>query len=83
MSAWLVAATALVGLLIACGAVAALADPVSAVVALEVGGIVATTALLVLAEGTHRQSFVDLALIAGLLIVPGGLVFVRLMERRP
>jgi multisubunit Na+/H+ antiporter MnhF subunit len=54
----------------------------SAVVALEVAGIVATTTLLLLAEGTHRQSFVDLALVAGLLTVPGGLVFVRLLERR-
>jgi multisubunit Na+/H+ antiporter MnhF subunit len=79
---WLVAATVLVGLLIVCGAVAALTDTMSGVVALEVAGVVATTTLLLLAEGTHRQSFVDLALVAGLLIVPGALVFVRLMERR-
>jgi multisubunit Na+/H+ antiporter MnhF subunit len=82
MNEWLVAATVLVGLLIACGAVAALADPVSGVIALEVAGIVATTTLLLLSEGTHRQSFVDLALVLGFLIIPGGLVFVRLMERR-
>lgn len=82
MNAWLVAATVLVGLLIVCGAVAALADLMSGVVALEVAGVVATTALLVLAEGTHRQSFVDLALVGGLLTLPGGLVFVRLLERR-
>jgi multisubunit Na+/H+ antiporter MnhF subunit len=79
---WLIAATVLVGLLIACGAVAALVDVMSGVAALEVAGVVATTTLLVLAEGTHRQSFVDLALVAGLLTLPGGLVFARLMERR-
>lgn len=82
MNEWLVAATVLVGVLIGCGAVAALADAVSGVIALEVAGIVATTVLLLLAEGTHRQSFVDLALVSGLLTIPGGLVFVRLMERR-
>jgi multisubunit Na+/H+ antiporter MnhF subunit len=82
MNEWLIAATVLIGLLIVCGAVATFADAVSAVIALEVAGIVATTTLLLLAEGMHRQSFVDLALIAGLLIVPGGLVFVRLMERQ-
>jgi multisubunit Na+/H+ antiporter MnhF subunit len=79
---WLVCATVLVGALIACGAVAALVDAVSGVIALEVAGIVATTVLLLLAEGTHRQSFVDLALVFGFLAIPGGLVFVRLMERR-
>lgn len=82
MNEWLVCATVLVGLLIACGAVAALVDPISGVIALEVAGIVATTALLLMAEGTHRQSFVDLALVLGFLTVPGGLLFVRLMERR-
>jgi multisubunit Na+/H+ antiporter MnhF subunit len=79
---WLVAATVLVGLLIVCGAVAALADLMSGVVALEIAGVVSTTALLLLAEGTHRQSFVDLALVAAVLSVPGALVFVRLLERR-
>jgi multisubunit Na+/H+ antiporter MnhF subunit len=79
---WLVAATVLVGLLIVCGAVAALTDVMSGIAALEVAGVVATTALLLLAEGTHRQSFVDLALVSGLLVVPGGLVFARLLERR-
>jgi multisubunit Na+/H+ antiporter MnhF subunit len=82
MNEWLVAATVLVGLLIVCGGVAAIADVMSGVIALEVSGVVATTALLLLAEGTHRQSFVDLALVAGLLTLPGGLVFVRLLERR-
>jgi multisubunit Na+/H+ antiporter MnhF subunit len=82
MNEWLVAATVMVALLMVCGAVAALTDVMSAVAALEVAGVVATTALLLLAEGTHRESFVDLALVAGLLIVPGGLVFARLLERR-
>lgn len=82
MNHWLVATVVLLGLLIACGAVATFADVVSAVIALEVAGVVTTTALLTLAAGTHRQSFVDLALICGLLTVPGALMFVRMLERR-
>jgi multisubunit Na+/H+ antiporter MnhF subunit len=36
----------------------------------------------VLAEAMHRQSFVDLALVAAMLSLPGALIFVRLLERR-
>jgi multisubunit Na+/H+ antiporter MnhF subunit len=82
MNAWLVAAAVLIVALAACGAVAVFADPMSGVVALEVAGVVAITALLALAEGMHRQSFVDLALVAAVLAFPGALVFVRLLERR-
>jgi multisubunit Na+/H+ antiporter MnhF subunit len=82
MNEWLVAATVLLVLLIVCGAVATLADLMSGVIALEVAGVVATTAFLALAEGTHQQSFVDIALVSGLLTVPGSLVFVRMLERR-
>lgn len=82
MNEWLVATIVLIGLLIACGAVATFADVVSGVIALEVAGVVATTALLALAEGAHRQSFVDLALVSALLTIPGALVFVRMLERR-
>ena len=82
MNAWLVAALVLITLLVVCGAVAALSDPLSALVALEVAGVLAITAVLVLAEAMRRQSFVDLALVAAVLSLPGALMFVRLLERR-
>jgi multisubunit Na+/H+ antiporter MnhF subunit len=82
MNAWLVAALALIVLLTVCGAVAALTDPLSGLIALEVAGVLAITALLVLAEAMQRQSFVDLALVAAVLSLPGALMFVRLLERR-
>jgi multisubunit Na+/H+ antiporter MnhF subunit len=82
MNQWLVAALILVVALGVCGAAALLYDQVTAVIALEVGGVVAVSALLVLAEAMHRQSFVDLALVAAMLSLPGALIFVRLLERR-
>jgi multisubunit Na+/H+ antiporter MnhF subunit len=82
MNQWLVAALALVVGLGLCTAAALFADLVTAVIALEVGGVVAVTTLLVLAEAMHRQSFVDLALVAVVLALPGALIFVRLLERR-
>jgi multisubunit Na+/H+ antiporter MnhF subunit len=82
MNQWLVAALVLVVALGLCGAAALAFDLVSAVIALEVGGVVAVSTLLVLAEGMHRQSFVDLALVAAVLALPGALIFIRLLERR-
>jgi multisubunit Na+/H+ antiporter MnhF subunit len=82
MNQWLVAALVLVVALGVCGAGAVLFDLVSAVIALEVAGVVAVSTLLVLAEAMHRQSFVDLALVAAVLALPGALIFVRLLERR-
>jgi multisubunit Na+/H+ antiporter MnhF subunit len=72
----------LIVLLVICGAVAALSDPLSALVALETAGVLAVTTLLVLAEAFRRESFVDLALVAAFLSLPGALMFVRLLERR-
>jgi multisubunit Na+/H+ antiporter MnhF subunit len=82
MNEWLVAALVLIVLLVVCGAVAALTDLLSGLIALELSGVVAITALLVLAEAMRRESFVDLALVATFLSLPGALMFVRLLERR-
>jgi multicomponent Na+:H+ antiporter subunit F len=82
MNEWLVAALVLIVLLVVCGAVAALTDLLSGLIALEVAGVVAITTLLVLAEAMRRESFVDLALVAGFLSLPGALMFVRVLERR-
>jgi multisubunit Na+/H+ antiporter MnhF subunit len=82
MNQWLLAALILVVALGVCTAAALAFDLVTAVIALEVGGVVAVTTLLVLAEAMHRQSFVDLALVTAVLALPGALIFVRLLERR-
>jgi multisubunit Na+/H+ antiporter MnhF subunit len=82
VNAWLIAALALLPALLACGLACALLDTLSALAALELAGTLATAELMLLAEGTHRQPFVDLAVTAALMSVAGALAFVRLMERR-
>jgi multisubunit Na+/H+ antiporter MnhF subunit len=47
---------------------------------MELAGTLIATALMLLAEGFHRQPFVDLALLLALLSIVGGMVFARLME---
>lgn len=81
MNAWLIGALALVPALLACGAACALLDAFGALVALELAGVLATAELMLLAEGTHRQPFADLALVLAFMSVIGSLTFVRLMER--
>jgi multisubunit Na+/H+ antiporter MnhF subunit len=82
MNAWLIAASVLFGALIACGGVCVFSDLVSGLVALEVAGVVAATLLMLLAEGLHRQPFIDLALVLAVLSLAGSLLFVRMLERR-
>jgi multicomponent Na+:H+ antiporter subunit F len=52
-----------------------------ALVALELAGTITTLVLLVIAQGTHRQPFFDLALVSALLSFGGGLAFARFLER--
>jgi multisubunit Na+/H+ antiporter MnhF subunit len=61
-------------------AVCVFASPAAALAALEVASTLATTALIVLSEGFHRQPFVDLAVVLAVLSVVGSLAFARLME---
>jgi multisubunit Na+/H+ antiporter MnhF subunit len=78
---WEIAATLLGVALIPCGALALLSDPPSGLVALEVAGVLLTTILVLLAEGFHRQPFIDLAVVFAPMSLVGSLVFARLMER--
>jgi multisubunit Na+/H+ antiporter MnhF subunit len=50
-------------------------------VALEIAAVLATTILMLLSEGFHRQSFIDLAVVLAPLGLIGSLTFARLMER--
>jgi multisubunit Na+/H+ antiporter MnhF subunit len=81
MNAWLVAATILVSGLLPCLWVAMRASIVGALAALELASTITTLTLLLIAQGLHRDPFVDLALVSAVLSFAGALTFVRFLER--
>lgn len=81
MNEWEIAATVLALALIPCLAVCVLAPPPHGLAALEVAGVLATTILMLLSEGFHRQPFIDLAVVLAPLSLVGSLTFARVMER--
>jgi multisubunit Na+/H+ antiporter MnhF subunit len=81
MNEWEVAAAVLGFALIPCLVVCFLAPARDGLVALQVGSVLLTTILMLLAEGFHRQSFIDLAVIFAPMSLVGSLLFARLMER--
>jgi multicomponent Na+:H+ antiporter subunit F len=82
MNEWQIAAAVLGVALIPCTVVALLAAPTSGLAAVELGTVVLTTILMLLAEGLHRQPFIDLAVVFAPMSVVGSLMFARLMERQ-
>jgi multisubunit Na+/H+ antiporter MnhF subunit len=80
MNEWEIAATVLTAAIVPCVGVCVFASAASALAALEVASTLATTALIALAEGYHRQPFLDLAVILAVLSVVGSLAFARIME---
>jgi multisubunit Na+/H+ antiporter MnhF subunit len=80
MNEWELAAAALGVAILLCLVVCVLASAPEALVAFELAGVLTTTALMLLAEGLHRQPFIDLALVLALLSLIGSLAFARLME---
>jgi multisubunit Na+/H+ antiporter MnhF subunit len=81
VNVWLIAAIALLPALLACGLACALFGVLDALAALELMGVLSTVELMLLAEGTHRQPFIDLALVLAVMSLIGGLAFARLLER--
>jgi multisubunit Na+/H+ antiporter MnhF subunit len=81
MNAFEIGAAVVGVLLFPCLGVCVFGSAVSALVAFELAGTLLSTALMLLAEGFHRQPFVDLALCFALLSMLGALAFARLMER--
>jgi multicomponent Na+:H+ antiporter subunit F len=57
------------------------ASPPDGLVALNVGGSIATLVLLLIAEGTGREPFFDLAVVSAVLSFAGGLAYARFLER--
>ncbi len=83
MNVWLVTALALLPALLACGVVCFLSAALSGLVALELASTISVVELMLLSEGTHRQPFIDLALVLAVLGFVGSLAFARLMEHGP
>ena len=81
MNEWVIAATVLGFALLPCVALCLLAPPEHGLVALEIAGVLATTILVLLSEGFHRQPFIDLAVVLAPMSLVGSLTFARLMER--
>lgn len=80
MNEWLLAAAISLPALGACLWVCARREMMHALVGLELASTLTAAALILLSEGTHRQPFVDLALIFALLALIGSIAFVRLLE---
>ena len=81
MTGWLVAATALLVLVLAVGVFASTGSPMRRVIALELGGVLVTLALILLAQGFDRDVYFDLAVVLGAMTFATSLVFVRFLER--
>lgn len=82
MNEWLIAAVVLVAALVVLLPLPSLFEPIDGVIVLQVGGSILTAVLLLLAQGTHRQPFADLALVFAALSFVSCLAFARLLERR-
>lgn len=81
MNVWLIAALVLLVGFVPCLVVLWRAPVADALVALNLGGTLATLEIALLAEGFGRPELFDLALVLALLSFAGGLVFARFLER--
>lgn len=82
MNVWLVAATVLLLGLVPCAWVLLRAGIEDALVAVELAATLVTVVLLLLAEGFHRSSYFELALVLAALSFVGSLLFVRFLGDR-
>lgn len=80
MNAWLIGALALLPALLACGLTCVLHPALHGLVALELAGSLTVTEMMLIAEGTGRQPFIDLALVLAVMSFVGSLTFARLVE---
>ncbi len=82
MNEWVIAALVLIaGGLVPLGVVSCFSDVIEGVVALNLAGVIATLVLALLAEGFHRQPFIDMAVVLAFASVAGSLTFLRFLER--
>lgn len=81
MSTYLIAASVMLAALAPLIVFSVRASPPDGLVALNVGGDLATLVLLLLAAGTNREPFFDLAVVSAVLSFAGSLAYARFMER--
>jgi multicomponent Na+:H+ antiporter subunit F len=81
MTGWLVAAAVLLVAVLAVGIVASHGPLVRRVIALELGGVLVTLALVLLAQGFDRDVYYDLAVVLAAMTFAASLVFVHFLER--
>lgn len=81
MSAYLLAATAMLVVAAPCGLLLLRGRLMAAVVALQVLSSVTVMVLALVAEGLGRSGEFELPLLMALLLFGGGMVFVRALER--
>lgn len=81
MNEWEIASAVLGFALIPCVLVCLLRPPPHGLVALETAGVLVSTIMMLLAEGFHRQPFIDLAVVVAPMSLVGSLAFARVMER--
>jgi multisubunit Na+/H+ antiporter MnhF subunit len=79
VNGWLWTATVLAAALVPLAVVAALSPPLTGLVAVELAGVDAALALLLLAEGTKSQSFASLALVLAAVSFAGSIAFIRFL----
>jgi multisubunit Na+/H+ antiporter MnhF subunit len=83
VNVWLIAALALLPSLLGCGVVCMRSGALSGLVAMELASVVSVVELMLFSQGTHRQPFIDLALVLAVMGFIGSLAFARLMEHGP
>lgn len=81
MNVYLLAATVLLASTAPLIVLAVRAAASRGLVALELSTTIVTLVLLLIAQGTHRQPFFDLALVSAVLSFTGSLAFARFLER--
>ena len=81
MNVWLVATFGLLAALIPCALVTVRSGRFDRLVALQLATVITVLALVTLALGLGRPSFMDLPLMLALLAFPGTLAFARTLER--
>ena len=80
MNRWEIAAVVLIAAGIPCLGVCVLAGAASGLAAMEAASTLTISALMLLCEGTHRQPFIDLAVVLAVVSAVGALTFARLLE---
>lgn len=81
MNVWLIAALALLLTVVPCGYVLLRAPLMEAVVGLQFATAAGVLALVLIAIGLARPSFLDIALTLALLSYPATLLFAHFLER--